>query len=114
MISVQVSNVHPLGVLGLPTLRKLMWPIYIVRTNGDQRQLEATPVCADHHLCRCFTRRVWICWGQYACLAQVCRSDRYIAVYLIGRDVYKSIDTMFPRSFKQNMCAIYIGVGELV
>jgi len=103
-----------LRALGLPTLRELMWPIYIVGTNGDQRQLEATPVCADHHLCRCFTRRVWICWGQYARFAQVCRSDRYIAVYLIGRDVYESIDTMFSRSLKQNMGAIYIGVREFV
>ena len=91
-----------------------MWPIDIVRPDCDQRQFEAAPICADHHLCRCFARRVWVCRCQYARLAQVCRAHGYIAIHLVSRDVYKTVDATLSRAFQQHMCTVYVCVCELV
>jgi hypothetical protein len=91
-----------------------MRPVHVVRTDSNQWQLETTPVRADHHLRCSLTRRVWIRGCQYACLTQICSSNRNITVYFVRRDMYKPVDTMFPRSLKQDMCAIYICVCKLV
>lgn len=91
-----------------------MWTIDIIGAHSDQRQLEAAPVRADHHLRRRLAGRVGIGRRKYACLAQICCAHRHIAIHLVCGDVYEPIDAVLPRSFKQNMCAVHIGVCELV
>jgi hypothetical protein len=96
------------------TLGKLMWSIHIVGSDCYQRQLEAAPICADHHLCCRLASRVWVCRGQYACLAQICGANWYVAVHLVRRYMYEPIDAMLSRSFEQDMCAVYVRVREFI
>ena len=91
-----------------------MWPVDVICAHSDQRQFEATPVCADHHLCCRLAGRVGICGCKYACLTQICCTYRHVSVHLICGNVYKATNTMLPCSFKQDMCAVYIGVRELI
>jgi hypothetical protein len=96
------------------TLRKLVRSIYIVGPYGDKRQLETTPIRADHHLCCSFASRVRIRRGQYTRLAQVRCTNRHIAIHLIRRDMYEPVHAMFPGSLQQHMRPVYIRVCELV
>jgi len=73
-----------------------MWPVDIVGSDRDKRQLEATPICADHHFCCSFTCRIGVCGRENARLAQVRGSEFYMAVYFIGRDMDKPLYTMLP------------------
>jgi hypothetical protein len=96
------------------TLRKLVRSIYIVGPYGDKRQLETTPIRADHHLCCSFASRVRIRRGQYTRLAQVRCTNRHIAIHLIRRDMYEPVHAMFPGSLQQHMRPVYIRVGKFV
>lgn len=91
-----------------------MGSVDIIGAHSHQRQLEATPVRADHHLCRSFARRVWIRRRKYACLTEVCRANWYIPIHLVRRNVYEAIHTMLSCSLKQDVCAVDICTRELV
>lgn len=60
-----------------------MRPVHVVGANSDQRQLETTSIGADHHFGCSLTRRVGVRGCQYAGLAEVCRTNRYIAIHLV-------------------------------
>lgn len=97
-----------------PTLWELVRPIDVVTSDRDQGQLEAVPVCANHHLCRRFARRIRICRRKQARLAQVRGSHRHISINLIRRYMYEAVNTMFSRPLQQHMRAIHIRIRELV
>jgi hypothetical protein len=86
----------------------------IIGSDSDERQLEAAPICADHHLRGCLASRVWVRRCQYARLAEVRCTNRHIPIHLIRRDVYEPVHAMFPRPLQQHMRPVYIRVCELV
>jgi hypothetical protein len=73
-----------------------MRAVDIVSSDGNERQLEATPIGANHHLSRRLARRVRIRRRQNARLTEICRAHRDVAIYLIRRDMYKSVHAMLP------------------
>ena len=91
-----------------------MRSIYIVCPDGDQRQLEAASICADHHFRRSFAGGVWVRRCENTCFAQVCRAHRHIAVYLVRRDVHEPSYAMLSGPLQQHMCPIHICICELV
>lgn len=91
-----------------------MRSVDIIGPHSDKRQLKAPPVRAHQHFCSSFARRVWVRWRQHTRLAKICSVKRHVSIYLICRNVYELVHAMFPRSFKQHVCAIYVRVGEFV
>lgn len=91
-----------------------MRAVDIVGPDGDEGQLEATSICAHHHLCGCLTCGIWICRRQDARLAQICCSNRHISIHLIRGDVYEPANAMLARAFEQHVCPVYVCVGETV
>jgi len=91
-----------------------MRTVNIVAPHSDQRQLEALPICVDHHLRRRLARRVWIRRGKQARLAQIRRIHRHIPIHLVGRDVYEPRDAMLSCRFQQHMRTVNVRIRELV
>lgn len=91
-----------------------MRSIHIIAPDRNERQLEAATICANHHLSSRLARRIRVRRRKQARLAQICRPNRHISIYLIRRDVYKPIHPMFPRSLQEHMRPVYVCVCELV
>lgn len=69
------------------TFGELVGSVDVVGAHGDQGELEAASVRADHHLGGCFACRVWVRGREDARFAQVGGAHGHVAVHLVGGDV---------------------------
>lgn len=101
-------------VAAILTFWELVRPVHVVRAHDDDWQLEALPVRVHHHLrCR-LARRVWVCGCQQAGFSQVVAILLHLPVHLVRGNVYELFDPVCLCALKEDVCAVYIGVGELV
>lgn len=67
-----------------------MRAVDVVAAHDDDRELERLPVAVHQHLCGGFARRIRICRGQKRAFLAVGVAFGYLAVHLVGADMYEA------------------------
>lgn len=91
-----------------------MWSIDVVTPDNDSRQFKTLHVRIYKHLSCGLTRSIGISRRENARLQQVVIVILHLAVYLIGGDMDKSVDTDLLCALEHDVGAIHIGVCEAI